>query len=314
MKQETITHFLSRHLDVKSKSGFEWYSLCPFHQDSSPSFSFNIKKGLFICYACGEKGNTKKLVEFFNGGSLVEEGRSDEEILDSVNENIEKAKRQLFATTRPNVGIKIPDRFLNGVLKYPYWTNNRKLTEETIKKYELGYDDIANEAIIPLKDVVGRTLGLIRRSFDPHKPRYLYPKGMKISQCLFGVDVAYESLALHRSQSLLVITEGSVDAMALHQVGFASVALLGSRISDAQVQLIKFLGATNIIIATDNDRAGRLANMQVAHELKNAKLGSFIRSVQWSSLDDICIHAKDIAEILQMEDYSAIFKLLKEAR
>ncbi|NBO55083.1 MAG: hypothetical protein EBU84_10945, partial [Actinobacteria bacterium] len=54
---ETIVRFLKRHLDIRSKSGLEWQAVCPFHEDTSPSFSVNIRKGLYICYACGAKGN-----------------------------------------------------------------------------------------------------------------------------------------------------------------------------------------------------------------------------------------------------------------
>lgn len=307
MKQETIAQFLTRNLKVTSKSGFEWQATCPFHQDSTPSFSFNIKKGLFICYACGEKGNTKKLIEFLNGGSVVEEGRSTEEIFESVSEKIDEAKNSLFATSRPSVGIKIPARYLNGILLHPYWTNNRKLNDETVEKYQLGYDDIANQAIIPLNDKHGRTLGLIRRSFEPDRPKYLYPKGLKISECLFGIDIVHKESVNKTSHNVLVITEGSVDAMVLNQCGYDAVAVLGARISPRQVELIKELGKTRIVVATDNDRAGRLADLQIVHELKRSRLGSFIFSVDWSELQNPIskgLVAKDFAEIIQNAEYS----------
>jgi DNA primase len=49
-------------LDVRSVSGDELVCLCPFHGDSSPSLWANKSKGLWICYACGERGSTNSLL------------------------------------------------------------------------------------------------------------------------------------------------------------------------------------------------------------------------------------------------------------
>ena len=41
----------------------EYWCLCPFHKDTTPSFSVNIENGLFSCFGCGEKGNFKRLIK-----------------------------------------------------------------------------------------------------------------------------------------------------------------------------------------------------------------------------------------------------------
>lgn len=294
----TYRKFIQRHLDIRNKAGFEWQALCPFHEDSSPSFSVNIKKGLYICYACGAKGNMASLANHLEAKVPFKEETSIEELQDSI----KKLKEEVAEIKRPPVGYKIPDRYLNSEMVADYWSEKRNLTETTISAYRLGYDEMSDEAIIPLADEVGRVLGFIRRRTNGEMPKYLYPRGLKIHDHLFGVDVAkkdYEEFEPVRKKHgaisfvpPLVITEGSVDAMSARQVGFMSVAVLGARISANQVAGIRRLAPTRIIIATDSDRAGREAEIQIRRALQEARLGAFIHSVLWYQ-----IGAKDLSEL-----------------
>lgn len=305
----TLTHkkFIEQNLDIRSKSGDEWQALCPFHKDSNPSFSVNVKKGLYICYACGEKGNIKKLADFFNFGSDLQK---EQATIEDVSKGIQELKEELNRTERPNVGIKIPQRFLDSPSNSHYWWKTRGIATSTRNRYQLGFDDLANDAIIPLKDLSGRTLGLIRRHLDLNSPmRYQYPRGLKISENLFGADVAlkdYENLTQYlqansithagviASEFPLVITEGSVDAMAVHQAGCIAVAVLGARISKEQVNIIRRIGPTRIIVATDRDRAGREASLQIANALRQSKMGVQVAEISWSGAVST---AKDMAEL-----------------
>ena len=40
--------------------------LCPFHDESNPSFSMNLETGLYICHSCSEKGNAYQFAEAMN--------------------------------------------------------------------------------------------------------------------------------------------------------------------------------------------------------------------------------------------------------
>jgi DNA primase len=296
----TMTHkvFIEQHLDIRSRSGYEWQALCPFHQDSQPSFSINIRKGLFICYACGVKGNMKTLADFFK---VKLTGYEPE--IQSVIEKLSGITKELKQTERPAVGIKIPERFISSIYGKEYWMQKRNLSDSAIDAYRLGYDDISDEAIIPLADLQGRVLGLIRRRMGNEMPRYMYPRGMKISHSLFGADVAKKEYELFASKKStypavmleappLVIVEGSVDAVAVYETGALGVAILGSRISEHQVQVIKKIAPPHIIVATDRDRAGREAEIQVVSMLKNERMGIPITCAQWDAKD-----GKDIAEL-----------------
>lgn len=292
----TTSAFVLKNLTVKSRTGPEWLCLCPYHKDTNPSFSINIKKKLFICYACGAKGNIKQLMEYM--GFADTHVQTEEIVIDELSERIKAAQKALEQTQRPPVGVPIPPRIYTDMDKMQeYWVNKRWISHEAMKEYKLGYDILADEAVIPVSNFNGHNIGLIRRSFDATRPRYLYSKGMKTSEVVFGANEAMRLANRSRGKNgVLVITEGAVDAMTvynkeihqqtsngLRQPMFAvGVAVLGSRISLTQALIIKKMGFQTIVIATDMDRAGKAAQIQIEHELRAVSTPAFIKTANWN--------------------------------
>lgn len=319
---ETIIRFLKRHLDVRTKSGLEWQALCPFHEDTTPSLSVNIRKGLYICYACGAKGNMKQLAKHFNDQEPVNQSASIEE----VSEGIQQLSSQLHQTTRHTFEVPYPNRYTDNESVKEYWLKKRDVPDNAIKEYKLGYDELEEDAIIPLSNINGQVLGLVRRTNSPEKaelgyPKYKYPKGLKISEILFGADIAVRRFSESFYQpftSVLVICEGTVDAVSVPHImatyhntvetryRLAGVAMLGARMSDSQAQIIKRIAPNIILIATDQDRAGAMAAMQVAELLKTLRMGIRTVRVGWSSSN-----GKDIAELSKFILHDALLKAIE---
>lgn len=46
--------------DLRRGYGDEMQGLCPFHEDSRPSFSVNVATGLWYCHRCAEGGNARQ--------------------------------------------------------------------------------------------------------------------------------------------------------------------------------------------------------------------------------------------------------------
>lgn len=290
----TPSKFVLTHLQVKNRSGFEWLCLCPYHKDTTPSFSVNLRKRVFICYACGAKGTMQQLMEYMG---VVDSVQKDEISLTDLTEKIKTTSDLLHQTTRPTVGMPYNSRFTNDKEAIEkYWALKRGLSSNAIETYNLGYDSLAEQAIIPIADFDdGRCIGIIRRNTLPDvTPRYLYSRGMKISDNVFG---AWQAKTLTRSSknSVLVITEGAIDAMSVTTVDidvgatppfkrtiFMGVAVLGSRMSNNQARIIKKLGFQNIIIATDMDRAGRMAQTQISSALSDIRTGALIYRADWN--------------------------------
>ena len=301
-KQESIVKFLKKHLDIKSKNGLEWQALCPYHEDNSPSFSVNIRKGLFICYACGAKGNMEQLAEHLNTDVPLNDPSVT---LDEVVEALEKLTVEEKRVERPIVGIPYPAKYQSEMAKKKatQYFLNRGLTATAISDYRLSYEIVEDDAIIPLCDIHGRIAGFIKRTLDAQRlsegaPKYRYPKGLSISKYLFGADVVLHSAQWATMQRLhthtLVITEGSIDAMSVHNLlpNVFGVAILGARISKEQAQQVQKIAPHLIVIATDRDRAGREAEVQVKYELDKLRMGVKIVCASWDAQ-----YGKDLAEL-----------------
>ena len=305
----TASKFVLTHLQVKNRSGFEWLCLCPYHEDTTPSFSVNIQKRLFICYACGAKGTIQQLMEYMG---VIDSVQKDEISLTDLTEKIKTTSDLLCQTTRPTVGMPYNSRFTNDKEAIEnYWHLKRGLSHSTITSYNLGYDSLHEQAMIPIANFDdGRCIGIIRRNTLPDvTPRYLYSRGMKISDNVFGAWQA-KTLFSNTNNTVLVITEGAIDAMSLtppiyagSSLYFVGVAVLGSRMSNNQAQIIKKLGFKEIVIATDMDRAGRMAQTQISSALSDIRTGALIYRADW----DIKL-GKDLNELSPSTRHDVLMK------
>ncbi len=119
------------------------------------------------------------------------------------------------------------------------------------------YDNFRNRAMIPIIDVRGNVVAFGGRVLDDSKPKYIntsdtlvYKKGSGV----FALNLAKDS-----GERSLIITEGYMDTIALHQAGFKnSIACLGTALPDEQVNLISRY-ADEVLLAYDSDEAGQKA-------------------------------------------------------
>src|SRR5690606_17906317 len=97
----------------------------------------------------------------------------------------------------------------------------------------------------------------------PGKQKYLNSDGMSKGNYLFGLD------HLPFDAREIVLVEGPLDAMWLYQHGYPGVAILGSSLSQAQVEIIK-RRFWRVTIAFDGDRAGREGARKAARMLRGS--------------------------------------------
>lgn len=250
--------FANRHLNVHSRSGEEWQCLCPYHEDTSPSFSLNVRKGLFICYACGAKGTVDSLADHLSADRPEGEEISVSDVRDKIARLHQNLPRRRFLPP------DMPKAYQLGNYR-EMWTE-RGITSDTVfDLFSLGYDVLEDELIIPVHAPDSRRLVSYirrRRNPEPHQPKYLYQKNFKISENLFGSWQA-RTVEPMAGVPAIAVTEGSIDTLALWQAGVPSVALLGARCSPAQAKLIRALSPVFLVAMTDHDTAGKQAEEQL---------------------------------------------------
>ncbi len=68
----SLSEVVGRKVSLKRKSAAEYAGLCPFHNEKTPSFTVNDKKGFFYCFGCHEKGDVVGFVMKTEGLSFRE--------------------------------------------------------------------------------------------------------------------------------------------------------------------------------------------------------------------------------------------------
>lgn len=243
-----------KYLTVVLRGPSEFMCQCPLC-DGEASLQFNIDKGLWVCFKCGQGGSAKRLVKSI-GGSYSDPAVSVQ-VLQSALDNLKmKAKIRPTQILEENYLLRFKGDSPDG-----YWSS-RRFTAATREKWGLGYDPIYDRCTIAYRDVENKLLGVIQRRLDNDFPRYLYPKGFGRSESLFG---SWESL--HRRGNEATLVEGSTDCIFLDQCGYFSLAQYGSSISTRQVQLLRRLGLKKLILFYDYDEAGRKAETQAIQML-----------------------------------------------
>jgi DNA primase len=250
LETEVKDLFQKQGIHTHAESGNELTIYCPFHKNrNTPSFYINKKTGLWQCFnpSCGEKGNFKKLYRHITGKSYGKDTALDPVAL----------KNQLDAALRPAIA---PEEITidNLILDYDSDEAKKKflpflergLSMDTLQAFEVGFSESKNRIVIPVRNPQYKIVGLIGRAISSEQePRYLYNTGFKRATVLFNIQNA-------KNHSEVIIVEGSVDAMKVHEAGFPNVvASLGAQVSAQQVSMLKKY-FDRIVIFSDNDDAG----------------------------------------------------------
>lgn len=135
------------------------------------------------------------------------------------------------------------------------------------------YDRFRARLMFPISDATGRVIGFGGRVLDDSTPKYLnspetalFTKGRN----LYGLHLAKDAI---RKDSLAVIVEGYMDAIACHEHGFGNVvASLGTALTKDQARMVSRY-ASQVVIAYDADAAGAAATIRGMEILAGAGLG-----------------------------------------
>jgi hypothetical protein len=148
------------------------------------------------------------------------------------------------------------------VVPYMY---ERKLTNELIEKFDVGYDGEwmppgKKKAVpcitFPVRDETGKTLFVVRRSIEGKM--YNYPEG--VEKPVYGI---YE---IPPGTKSVIICESCINAITAYRYGKPAVALLGTG-NQMQMEQLRRIGIREYVICTDGDDAGRRAAKKLKREL-----------------------------------------------
>ena len=259
-----IVDIISQYVHLK-RSGRNFFGLCPFHNEKSPSFSVSPDKQIFHCFGCGVGGNVFTFLTKIEGISFVEAVQTLAErsnIQLPTLENNQDSKREELKAKVYKVN-EFTAQFYHENLYKPdskiaqEYIKKRKLTNETLKSFRLGFsgkfdelykalrkegfqdleilesglvnkndngryiDRYRNRLMFPICDARGRVIAFGGRVLDDSKPKYINsPENIVYSKGrnLFGLNVAKKG-----ETKKLLIVEGYMDVISLHQRGITNV-------------------------------------------------------------------------------------------
>lgn len=318
-----IVDVVSQYVKLTRK-GSSYFGLCPFHNEKTPSFSVTPAKQMYYCFGCGAGGNVFNFVMEYENYTFGEAlsylaQRAGVELpkIEYSREAKEKAERKALLL---EINKKAAQYFYyqlrreGGKSAYQYLTG-RGLSEETIKKFGLGYSDkysddlykymkakgysdellresglfnaderrgmydkFWNRVIFPIMDVNNRVIGFGGRVMGDGKPKYLNSPETKIfdkSRNLYGLNVARTTRKNH-----LILCEGYMDVISMHQAGFTNaVASLGTALTSGHASLLKRY-TQEVLLLYDSDEAGIRASLRAIPILREAGVNAKVVSLK----------------------------------
>ena len=320
-----IVDVISQYVHLK-RSGRNYFGLCPFHNEKSPSFSVSPDKQIFHCFGCGVGGNVFSFLSKIENISFIEAVQNlatrANIALPTLEWNNDSAKEELKAKVY-KVNEFAAEFYHQNLYKTEAkpgqeYVKKRKLSNETLKSYKIGFsgkfdelykalkqqgfeekeilesglvnknengkyiDRYRNRLMFPICDIRGRVIAFGGRVLDDSKPKYINsPENVVYSKGrhLFGLNVAKKS-----DLKKILIVEGYMDVISLHQRGITNVVgALGTALTQNQGWLLR-RNSEQVILGFDSDGAGQTAILRSIEILQN--MGCDMRILQMEGAKD----------------------------
>lgn len=319
-----IVDIISQYVTLK-RSGRNFFGLCPFHKEKTPSFSVSPDKQIFHCFGCGVGGNVIHFISKIENvdfkeslDMLAERAGITLPTLDNTADGKRQALKEKIYQINKEAALYYHETLYKPISKPAQeYVKKRKLDNKTLKDYCIGYapincniykhlkekgfneeeilasdlvikkgnlfiDRFKNRLIFPIQDVRNRYIAFGGRVLDNSLPKYINsPENLVYSKArnLYGLNVAKNN-----KLEKLIIVEGYMDVVSLHQRGIENVvASCGTALTEAQGRLLRKY-AEKIIISYDSDSAGQAATLRGLEILNN--LGCDIRILQMEGAKD----------------------------
>lgn len=339
-----IVEIVRRYVPLK-KQGSNYFGLCPFHNEKSPSFSVSPDKQIFHCFGCGEGGGVIQFVMKIENLPFIEAVRL---LADAAGMQMPSEREQSDGQRRLRERLLAVNRdaarWFHSLLNQPQgqaaqqYFSGRGLSRKTVTAFGLGYsedswdgllrhltglgyrpdeiekaglavrgakgglyDRFRGRVMFPIIDVRGDVVGFGGRVLDDSKPKYLNSPDTPVfhkNRNLFALNMAKKS-----KLGKLILAEGYMDVIALHQAGFdCAVASLGTALTEEQAKLMTRY-TSEVVICYDSDGAGQKAAQRAIDILNRAGLSVRVMRVPG---------AKDPDEYIRENGSEAFALLLKK--
>lgn len=331
-ERNPIEEVVAEYVPLTKRSGQNLFGLCPFHSEKTPSFSVSPSRQIYHCFGCGKGGSVinfimeienlpfRDAVEFLarRAGMTVPDdgadaGRPKRDRLYALNRDAARffyeqlvapgGERAREYVQRRGISPPVLRRFGLGYAPDTWDSLIKAMKAKGYSERELydaglvrrgrgggAYDAFRGRLMFPVIDVRGQVIAFSGRILGDGEPKYLNtPETLIFSKShnLFGLNLAKKS-----KSGYIILVEGNIDVVSLHQAGFDSaVASLGTSLTPEQARLLSRY-THEIVIAYDADEAGRKAAQRAIMLLDKLELRVRVLTVQGAKDPDEFIKAR----------------------
>ena len=262
-------------------SGKNIQTNCPFHkegQERKPSFGINKNTGECHCFGCGWSGTLSEMISNCFGKddfgvygnkwlirnflSVAVESRPDIDV-DFCR------RKKITSETKKYISEQELDSYR---YTHPYMYK-RKLTDEIIDLFDIGYDKSTDCITFPNRDINGNCLFIARRSV---KTKFFnYPQDVeKPVYGLYECNICAKTIK-NWFPNEIIICESMIDALTCWVYGRYAVALNGTG-NENQFKTLRNMPNRKFILATDMDEAGLKARERIRQSLGNKLVTEYV--------------------------------------
>ncbi|HRH30593.1 MAG TPA: DNA primase [Candidatus Paceibacterota bacterium] len=296
----SITEVVSNYLKLE-KAGVNLRARCPFHTEKTASFYVSPGRNSFHCFGCGRSGDIFTFTELIEGMSFSD---ALQKLAERAGVKIVKGDFKDSADGSKKIITKINEEVVNYFeknlelnIEAKEYLLNRGLSEESIKKFRLGFalnswdgalrllrskgykdedivasgvvaktekgliDRFRSRIIFPLIDISGAIVGFSSRIFPPDRegPKYVNsPETLVFHKSKFLYGLNFARQEILKKGQVIIV-EGQMDLIMSHQIGVTNaVAVSGTALTDSHLSMLKRF-TNEVIYSFDGDDAGRKA-------------------------------------------------------
>ena len=306
-----IQDVVGQYVTLK-RSGANMFGLCPFHGEKTASFSVAPDKNIYYCFGCHKGGGPINFMMEVEGLSYPDAVRALAKRAGMEVPEDEQYQSRYRQQERLWALMKEAARYFHAQLYSPAgaeglaYAQKRGMPKGTLTKFGIGfapntwnglcdamrqkgytdqelrdaglvsekngriYDRFRNRLMFPIIDTRGNIIGFGGRVMDDSTPKYLNSPETLIfnkRKNLFGLNLAKKS-----KLGYLILVEGYMDAIALHQYGFdCAVASLGTSLTEEHATLLSRY-TEQVYLIYDADEAGQRAAQRAIPMLERAGL------------------------------------------
>lgn len=276
------------------KKGKNYFGICPFHDDHTPSMSVSEERQIYTCFVCGATGNVFSFLRDYENISFMEA------VNKVANMSGIKLSEKINIVKRYDKEYKIYDlalKFYKNNLKSEngkkakIYLHNRGITDDIINEFDIGvsfndnnlskllinknysekmlidigissvknevFDIFRNRIMFPIHDASGNPVAFSARIYNNEvESKYINTKETYIFKKGEILFNYHRACLDAKKKKSLILCEGQMDAIRIFSSGVKNVvATMGTALTKEHIKLIKKLNC-KVILNMDSDKAG----------------------------------------------------------